>query len=132
MTTTPHDATTYTDPTWSNPAETRTQIESEVGDAAARYALHADEVADQYRKRVGIADPIPAGYPGPTALVSSIKEWVAGTVDYEAWQNEVETGAQVVTVAELDRAKYAYAEELANQNRATLLNWLEQIPGVEE
>jgi hypothetical protein len=131
MTTTPHDATTYTSPAQASPAETKAMILAEVQTNRDDHKREFKTAVDMYRARVGIADPIPAGYPGPTATVNSIKEWVAGTVDYEAWQNEVETNATPVGTEELNRAQYAYAQELANQNRVTLLNWLEQIPGVE-
>lgn len=141
MTTTPHDATGYTNPAQQSPAGTAVNNAVEVGLSADSYHRSFESTVSQYEALTGTG-PVPPEPEGGQALpdipwesswtVAEVKEWVAGTPDFDTWHHGVSVDGEPVGAGQLERALEAYSQELANANRVTLLGWLENIPGVFE
>lgn len=127
MPTTTHDATGYTNPAQSSPAETEAAQAAYVDGVRASYQSSKESSYSQYRDRTGVPEPSTGTYTDyPTGgTITEVKDWVAGG-PFAEWDE------QTPTAEELDRALYAYDQELNGQNRSTLLGWLENIPGVEQ
>lgn len=57
MTTTPHDGTKYTDPSWSTPAETETAVLAGFTAAEKSYKTSMDTTEKEFAKLAGIPAP---------------------------------------------------------------------------
>ena len=127
MPTTTHDATGYTNPAQSSPAETEAAQAAYVDGVRTSYQSSKESSYSQYRDRTGVPEPATGTYEDypSTGTVNEVKDWVAGE-DHTEWDYLTPNEDQ------LDRALYAYDQELNGQNRSTLLGWLENIPGVEQ
>lgn len=121
--TTPLDATAFSNPAQSSPAETAAEHAAGVEASAGAYNRSFRSTVAQYQELAGIEQSF-ADYPSAGTIIQ-VKDWVAGG-DHTEWDY------LTPTPSELERAQYAYAQELAGANRTTLLGWLENIPGVEE
>lgn len=86
MPTTPHDATTYSDPSWSSPAETAADQQAYLDAARASYVSSFDSTAEQYALLTDAPPPVTptlaradeGDAPPPTinATIAQLMEWV--------------------------------------------------------
>lgn len=129
MPTTVHDAAEHFADSVSRgaPAATEAAQAAYVDGVRASYQSSKLSSYSQYRDLTGVPDPATGTYEDyPTGgTINDVKGWVVGG-EYVGWDMET------VTPEQLDRALYAYDQEIAGENRSTLLGWLENIPGVEQ
>ena len=129
MPTTVHDAAEHFADSVSRgaPADTEAAQAAYVDGVRTSYQSSKESSYSQYRDRTGVPEPATGTYNDypSTGTVNDVKGWVVGG-EYVGWDMET------VTEEQLDRARYAYDQELNGANRGTLLGWLENIPGVEQ